>query len=88
MHDVPFAGPGYKARRLSRRSGFGRAFPSPNNRPARRAWEEPPYNELLFLLETVRREFQSATILGDGAHDIFRCPRLNHRLDFERDFDG
>src|SRR5271163_5339976 len=44
--------------------------------------------ELLFLLEPVRREFQRAAILGDGADDIFRCPRLNLRLDFEGDFDG
>jgi hypothetical protein len=43
---------------------------------------------LLFLLKTVRREFQRTAVLRDGAHDIFRCPRLNLRLNFERDFDG
>ena len=45
-------------------------------------------SEGLFLLKTVCREFQCTAVLRNGAHDIFRCPRLNLRLDFERDFDG
>jgi hypothetical protein len=40
-------------------------------------------NEPLFLLKTVRREFQRAAILRDGAHDVFWRPRFNIRLDFE-----
>src|ERR1700745_2126662 len=48
----------------------------------------PSHGTCLFRLETVRREFESATVLGDSAHDIFRHSRLNPCLDFEGDCDS
>ncbi len=60
----------------------------PSRLPGQKRLGSRHATSLLFLLETVRREFQRATILRDGADDIFRCPCLNLRLDFEGDFDG
>ena len=42
----------------------------------------------LFLLETVRREFQRAAILCHRAHDVFGSSSLYRSFDLERDCHG